>query len=134
MTRTLFRVAMLAYPWAFRRRFAAEMWSDFARTVDLGTGAPHRTSRTYRTCRTCRTLCTLFSSGLAERWAATHRFLFWPSHRLHLYEPSGRHFMFWDTLRSDLQHAIRLAAKSPLITALTIVALALGIGANSAIF
>ena len=42
--------------------------------------------------------------------------------------------MFWDTLRSDLQHAVRLAAKSPLITALTIVALALGIGANSAIF
>ena len=42
--------------------------------------------------------------------------------------------MFWDTLRSDIQHAVRLAAKSPLITALTVVALALGIGANSAIF
>ena len=42
--------------------------------------------------------------------------------------------MFWDTLRSDLQHAVRLAGKSPLITALTVIALALGIGANSAIF
>ena len=42
--------------------------------------------------------------------------------------------MFWNTLRSDLQHAVRLAVKTPLITALTILALALGIGANSAIF
>ena len=38
--------------------------------------------------------------------------------------------MFWDTLRSDLQHTLRLAAKTPLVTALTIVALALGIGAT----
>jgi putative ABC transport system permease protein len=42
--------------------------------------------------------------------------------------------MFWDTLRSDLQHALRLALKTPLITALTVLALALGIGANTAIF
>ena len=42
--------------------------------------------------------------------------------------------MFWDTLRSDLQHALRLAAKAPLVTTLTVVALALGIGATTAIF
>ena len=42
--------------------------------------------------------------------------------------------MFWDTLRSDLQHTIRLAIKTPVFTALTVLALALGIGANSAIF
>ena len=42
--------------------------------------------------------------------------------------------MFWDTLRSDLQHTVRLALKAPLVTSLTILALALGIGANSAIF
>jgi putative ABC transport system permease protein len=41
--------------------------------------------------------------------------------------------MFWDTLRSDFQHAIRLARKTPLVTSLTIVALALGIGATTAI-
>jgi predicted permease len=41
--------------------------------------------------------------------------------------------MFWDTLRSDLQHALRLAAKAPLVTALTVLALALGIGATTAI-
>ena len=42
--------------------------------------------------------------------------------------------MFWDSLRSDVQHALRLATKSPLVTALTVVALALGIGATTAIF
>jgi predicted permease len=42
--------------------------------------------------------------------------------------------MFWDSVRSDLQHAIRLATKTPFITSLTIVALALGIGATTAIY
>jgi predicted permease len=42
--------------------------------------------------------------------------------------------MFWDTLRTDIRHAWRLAAKAPLFTSLTVLALALGIGATSAIF
>jgi putative ABC transport system permease protein len=42
--------------------------------------------------------------------------------------------MFWDTLRSDLQHSLRLARRTPLVTTLTILALAMGIGVTSAIF
>ncbi len=42
--------------------------------------------------------------------------------------------MFWDTLRSDIRHTLRMAVKTPLFTAITILALALGIGATSAIF
>ena len=42
--------------------------------------------------------------------------------------------MFWETLRSDVKYTIRLALKTRLITTVTILALALGIGANSAIF
>ena len=42
--------------------------------------------------------------------------------------------MFWETLRTDLRHALRLAGRTPLFTTLTILALALGIGATSAIF
>ena len=41
--------------------------------------------------------------------------------------------MFWDTLRSDVRHTIRLALKTPLVTSLTVLALALGIGATAAI-
>jgi predicted permease len=115
VTRLLFRLALLAYPRAFRRRFGAEMRADFERSPRGSLG-------------------NLVLSGLAERWSAFVRAAFWPNHRPHLYEPAGRHYMFWDTLRSDLQHTIRLATKTPLVTALTVVALALGIGATTAIF
>ncbi|MEW6319745.1 MAG: ABC transporter permease [Acidobacteriota bacterium] len=42
--------------------------------------------------------------------------------------------MFWDTLRSDLRVALRQMTAAPLYAALSIVALALGVGAVSAIF
>src|SRR5688500_6944133 len=91
-------LALVPYPAPFRQRSAGEMRRDFD-------GRP-------------RTGLTVFWSGLAERVSAINRFLFWPNHRPHLYMPSGRHAMFWDTLRSDLQHTIRLAAKTPLVTTL----------------
>ena len=112
---TLFSLALLAYPRAFRRRFGSEMRQGFRAQQRLAFGA-------------------LVASGLAERWAAMVRWSFFPTFTPHLYEPSGRHFMFWDTLRADLRHTLRLAVKTPVFTALTILALALGIGATSAIF
>ena len=42
--------------------------------------------------------------------------------------------MFWDTLRADVRHTLRLAIKTPVFSVLTVLALALGIGATSAIF
>jgi putative ABC transport system permease protein len=42
--------------------------------------------------------------------------------------------MFFDTLRADIRHTLRLAIKTPVFSTLTILALALGIGATSAIF
>ena len=42
--------------------------------------------------------------------------------------------MFWDTLRADIRHTLRLAVKTPVFTTLTVLALALGIGATTAIF
>ena len=124
MTRLLFRLALLAYPRAFRRRFGPEILRDFNQS----------TRGTLGTSGTLGTLATFTASGLAERWSAVVRFIWWPDHRPHLYEPAGRHFMFWDTLRSDLRHTIRLGIKTPLVTSLTIIALALGIGATTAIF
>jgi predicted permease len=119
-----FSTALLAYPRAFRRRFGQEMRADFHRTQ----------SRTLGTPGTLRTLGTLFLTGLAERWTALVRLVWWPDHQRHLYAPEGSHAMFWDTVRADVRHALRLAAKTPVFTALTVLALALGIGANSAIF
>lgn len=42
--------------------------------------------------------------------------------------------MLWDTLRADIRHTLRLAVKTPVFSALTVLALALGLGATSAIF
>ncbi len=118
---TLFSVALLAYPRAFRARFGDEMRDDFRR-APLGTLG------------TVGTLGALIVEGVSERRAAIARWAFFPNHIPHLYEPAGRHAMFWDTLRSDVRHTLRMAVKTPLFTALTILALALGIGATSAIF
>jgi predicted permease len=121
MRRALFSLALLAYPRAFRRRFGDEMYDDFRRTPLGAIG-------------TIRTLRTLALNGFAERWSAVVRWAWYPNSTSHLYEPAGRHHMFFDTLRADVRHTIRLAVKTPVFTALTILALALGIGATNAIF
>jgi putative ABC transport system permease protein len=118
---TLFNLALLAYPRAFRRRFGDEMRDDFRRS-------------TPGTVRALPTATATVINGLRERWAAIERWSFFPNHTPHLYEPAGRHSMAWDTLRADIRHTLRLAVKTPVFTALTILALALGIGATSAIF
>jgi putative ABC transport system permease protein len=120
LTRLLVRLALLGYPRAFRRRFGEEITRDITR-------APRGALST------AGALATLAASGLGERCSAAVRLLLWPNHRPHLYVLSGRHFMFWDSLRSDVQHTIRLAVKAPLVTSLTVLALALGIGATTAI-
>jgi putative ABC transport system permease protein len=119
--RTLFRLALLAYPRAFRRRFAEEMYDDFCR-------------QSFGPLNTARHLGTLAGNGLAERWSAVVRWAWFSNSTPHLYEATGRHFMFFDMLRADVRHTIRLAVKTPVFTALTILALALGIGATTAIF
>ncbi|HYE84851.1 MAG TPA: ABC transporter permease [Vicinamibacterales bacterium] len=123
----LFSLALLAYPRAFRRRFGAEMRDEFERRTSATLG-------TSGTLGTLGTLATLVANGLAERASAIRRWSYFPNFTPHLYEPTGSHFMFWDTLRGDIRHTLRLAIKTPIFTTLTILALALGIGATTAIF
>lgn len=110
-------IALLAYPRAFRRRFGAEMRDELLRSN-----------------ASVATIVTLVANGLAERGSAIRRWGFYPNFTPHLYEPSGRHSMFWDLLRGDVRHTIRLAIKTPVFSTLTVLALALGIGATTAIF
>lgn len=120
MRSVLFSMALLAYPRAFRRRFGAEMRDEF--------------DQTSRTIGTWRTLGTLVANGLAERGSAARRWAFFPNFTPHLYEPTGRHHMLFDFLRADIRHTLRIAIKTPVFTTLTVLALALGIGATTAIF
>ena len=113
----LFSLALLAYPRAFRRRFGTEMRADFTRSN-----------------RGVASLAALIANGIAERGSAIRRWAYFPNFTPHLYEPSGRHFMFWDMLRADIRHTLRLAIKTPVFSTLTVLALALGIGATTAIF
>jgi ABC-type antimicrobial peptide transport system permease subunit len=117
----LFSIALLAYPRAFRRRFGDEMRDDFTRTR-----APLP--------RTAVTLGAVAINGFKERASAVTRWVYFPNFTPHLYESNGSHFMFFETLRADIRHTIRLAIKTPVFSTLTILALALGIGATTAIF
>ena len=121
MKRALFALALLAYPRAFRRRFGGEMYDDFRR-------------RPLGTLDTVRTLVSLATNGLAERRVAIVRWAWFSNATPHLYESTGRHHMFFETLRADIRYTLRLAVKTPVFTALTVLALALGIGATTAIF
>ena len=116
-------VVLVAYPRAFRRRFGDEVRADFLREIAGATAT-----------RVVRILATHVRHGLAERAAAAVRWAWWPNHEAHLYEPTGRHAMFWDNLRSDIRFTLRQATRAPGFTSLAVAALALGIGANSAVF
>jgi len=114
----LFSIALLAYPRAFRVRFGNEMRDDFARS-NRGL---------------VPTLAKHVTNGFSERGSAFRRWAYFPNFTPHLYESTGSHFMFWDTLRADIRHTLRLAIKTPVFSTLTVLALALGIGATTAIF
>jgi predicted permease len=113
----LFSIALLSYPRAFRRRFGAEMRDDFRRST-----------------HPIVSVAGLIANGFAERGSAIRRWAYFPNSTPHLYEPTGRHFMLFDTLRADIRHTLRLAVKTPVFSTLTVLALALGIGATTAIF
>lgn len=116
-------MALLAYPRGFRRHFGGELRADFERTAAAGTTAER-----------LQWLGTHVGHGLTERTSAAIRWLWWPTHRPHFYESSGRRAMFWDNVRSDVRFTLRQAVRAPGFTALVVLALALGIGATSAVF
>jgi putative ABC transport system permease protein len=120
-TRWLVRLALLAYPRAFRTRFGAELVADAHRGLATDGGL-------------AGTVLTFVRDGLAERATAVVRVVTWRSHRPHLYAPAGRHASMWDTLRFDLAAAVRGLTSARAFTALTVLALALGLGANAAVF
>ena len=105
------------YPREFRERFADDLQSDFAQML-----ARHGRRRAW-----AHVLVDLLRST-----ALTHDTAHRERRRVYAITLGGESHM--GTFVFDVRHAVRALLKAPVFTAVTVLTLALGIGANSAIF
>jgi predicted permease len=119
--------ALYVYPRAFREPFGRELEQVFD---DRIAAAP---SHAVATALAVYLVFDTIVCGLAERARAIASWWAWPRHA-DAQRREGRSRMSVESVVSDLRHAVRHWARSPVTAALTIASLALGIGVNSAMF
>ena len=127
--RALHRVALAAYPRSFRRQFASELDRIFVERVErAGQHSRHRA-----VVIACFQIADAVASGIAERFRLIVERFAWPRHSDRSHSRRSNTVTF-DSIRDDLRLALRQCWRAPMFAALTIASLALGIGANSAMF
>jgi putative ABC transport system permease protein len=127
----LYAVLLLAYPRRFRNRYAAPMREIF-RERYLAASARGGAARAQFL---ARTLADVAANATLERAAALRHWVLFPNfHEQLARREQERRSMIWQSLSMDLRYALRMFVRTPTFTGLTVLALALGIGANSAIF
>jgi putative ABC transport system permease protein len=116
-SRAIYRLALYMYPTRFRRRFGRDMEDDFARLI-AARGRAAAWSRIL-----ADLACSVVATHAHSRRTRRHL-------RAIAYQGEGP----MGSLALDFRHAVRTLLKAPAFTSVTVLTLALGIGANSAIF
>jgi predicted permease len=128
MARAVHRLALRAYPRSFQGEFAEELDRIFSERLH----AAARGSKSRMAALACYQIADALASGVAERTRMAAERWAWPRH--FAAKHPGSKVMTLDSVRNDLRFALRQCARTPLFAALTVASLALGIGANSAMF
>src|SRR5688500_7762899 len=116
-SQAIYRSLLCLYPREFRARFAADLEADFA---DLLQARGTMATWLRVTPDLCRSVLTTHARARATRERACGT-------AYHGETAMG-------SFTTDVRHAVRALVKAPVFTAVTVLTLALGIGANSAIF
>jgi putative ABC transport system permease protein len=127
----LYAALLLAFPRRFRARYATAMRQIFRERYR----AAARAGRSARVRFLLRATADILANALLERFAAMRQWFLFPNFHEQLAQSGQENrLMAWQALMTDVRYAIRMFVRTPTFTALTVLALALGIGANSAIF